>query len=64
MKFYIWFTWDTVHHHQGSVSDTEGSSHLRGEVNVARGVNQVDEETILTLFPLVRAGDKLNIFVT
>ena len=44
-------TWDTVHHHQGSISDPEGSGNLRGEVNVTRGINQVDEEaaSIFTL---------------
>lgn len=39
----------TVHHNQGSVSDTEGSSHLRGEVNVPGWVNQVDQEAIPVL---------------
>merc|ERR1719454_619476 len=38
---------DAVNNNKGSISDTESSSHLTGEVNVARGVNQVNEETIL-----------------
>lgn len=31
---------------------------------MARGVNQVDEETILALFPLVSLGDQVSILVT
>lgn len=44
-------TRDTVHNHQGSISHTECSSYFRGEVNMSRWVNQVDQEagTILGL---------------
>mmetsp|Transcript_18805 Transcript_18805/g.38200 ORF Transcript_18805/g.38200 Transcript_18805/m.38200 type:complete len:850 (-) Transcript_18805:55-2604(-) len=37
-------TLDTVDNHQGSVGDTKSSSHLGGEVNVARGIDEVDDE--------------------
>merc|ERR1712119_47538 len=40
-------TRDTVNHNKGSVSYTEGSCHLGGEVNVAGGVDQIDQETSL-----------------
>jgi len=33
-----------VHHDQGAVSDTESGGHLGGEVDVAGGVNQIDQE--------------------
>ena len=42
-------TTDTVHHHQGSVSDPEGSCDLTGEVNMARRVNEIDEKAIALL---------------
>merc|ERR1719429_566336 len=51
-------TGDTVHHHQSSVSDTESSSHLGGEVNVTRRVDQVDEEA-----KLVRAVSLLGLLL-
>ncbi len=35
-----------VHHHQGSVSDTQGCSDLAGEVDVPGGVDEVDEVVI------------------
>ncbi len=38
-------TRNTVNHHEGSVSHTEGGSHFRGEVDVSGGVDQVDEES-------------------
>lgn len=37
-------TWHAVHNNQGSISDTESSSHFRREVDVTRRVNQVDQE--------------------
>jgi len=37
-------TGDTVDNDQGTVSDTEGSSDLRREVNVTGGIDQVDQE--------------------
>lgn len=45
------FTRDTIHHNQSSIGDTQSSRDLRGEVDVAGRVDQVDEETksILTL---------------
>lgn len=36
---------DAVDDDEGSISDTEGSSDLRGEVDVAWGINKVDQET-------------------
>merc|ERR1719174_2113500 len=38
---------DTVHNNEGSVSDTEGGCDLGGEVNVAGGIDQVDQESEL-----------------
>merc|ERR1719341_1182053 len=40
-------TRDTVDNDKSSVGDTEGSGHFAGEVNVAGGIDQVDEETWL-----------------
>ena len=39
-------TGDAIDDDEGTVSHTEGSSHLRGEVDVSWGVNQVDEESL------------------
>jgi hypothetical protein len=36
-------TFDVVNDDKGAVSDTEGSSDFRGEVDVAWGVDEVDE---------------------
>ncbi len=36
-----------VNNNEGSISDTEGSSDLRGEINVTGGVNEVDEVGVL-----------------
>jgi hypothetical protein len=35
---------DAVHHNQRTVGDTQRGGHLRREVNVARGVDEVDQE--------------------
>mmetsp|Transcript_38448 Transcript_38448/g.84313 ORF Transcript_38448/g.84313 Transcript_38448/m.84313 type:complete len:324 (-) Transcript_38448:218-1189(-) len=40
---------DAVHDNHRSISDTERSSHLRGEVNVARRVNEVDQVRLRSL---------------
>jgi hypothetical protein len=37
---------NTVDDDEGSVSDTKGSSDLRGEVNVTGGVDQVNQESV------------------
>mmetsp|Transcript_13823 Transcript_13823/g.41648 ORF Transcript_13823/g.41648 Transcript_13823/m.41648 type:complete len:552 (+) Transcript_13823:1039-2694(+) len=37
-------TLDAVHHHESTVGHTKGGSHLRGEINVTRRIDQVDEE--------------------
>ena len=42
----IFLTGHTVHHDQGAISDTESSSHFRGEVNVPRGINEIDQKAI------------------
>ncbi|VUC22096.1 unnamed protein product [Clonostachys rosea] len=52
-------TFDGVDDDEGTVSDTESSSNLRGEINVTGGVNQVDQE-VLTIGLL--ANDILDIF--
>ncbi|CAH0021957.1 unnamed protein product [Clonostachys rhizophaga] len=51
-------TFDSVDDDEGTVSDTESSSNLRGEINVTGGVNQVDQE-VLTIGLL--ANDILDI---
>lgn len=56
-------TGDTVHNNKGSISNTESSCHLRGEVNVSGRVNQVDQETLLTLLALVRVGNEHQVFL-
>ena len=53
-------TRDTVHNDEGAVSDTQGSSHLRGEINVPGGVNQIDQEGVV--FFVVVLPDVLHIF--
>lgn len=45
-------TWDTVHHHQGSVGDPEGGGDLGGEVHMTRRIDQVDEEAV-SIFTLL-----------
>lgn len=40
----IWLTWYTVDNDESAVSDSECGSDLAWEVNVAGGVDQVDEE--------------------
>ena len=42
----IFLTGHAVHHDQRTISDTESSSHFRGEVNVAGGVNEIDQKAI------------------
>jgi hypothetical protein len=37
-------TFDAVHHDQRTVGDTQSSGHLRGEIDVTRGVDEVDQE--------------------
>mmetsp|Transcript_10256 Transcript_10256/g.17658 ORF Transcript_10256/g.17658 Transcript_10256/m.17658 type:complete len:841 (-) Transcript_10256:216-2738(-) len=44
---------DAVHHHEGAVGDTERRGHLRGEVNVTGGVDQVDEVLVTVTRALV-----------
>lgn len=53
-------TGDTVDHHQGTISHTEGSSHLGGEVDVPGGINQVDQKAI-AIFALL---DESHVIVT
>mmetsp|Transcript_22997 Transcript_22997/g.40618 ORF Transcript_22997/g.40618 Transcript_22997/m.40618 type:complete len:544 (-) Transcript_22997:17-1648(-) len=36
-------TFNAVNHHHGSVGDSQGCRHLRGEVNVARRIDQIDQ---------------------
>lgn len=52
-------TRNAVNDDEGTVSDTEGSSDLRGEVNVSGGVDQVDQE----LVTLDMLGDILEILL-
>lgn len=70
-------TRDTVHNHQGAISHSQSSSYFRGEVDVSRRVNKVDQKTIaigllldegLVIFPqLVEkwdgATDKIILYV-
>ena len=42
----IFLTGHAVHHDQGAISDTESSSHFRGEVNVPGGINEIDQKAI------------------
>lgn len=39
-------TFDTVNDDKSTVSDTESSSDFRGEINVPRRINQVDQERV------------------
>lgn len=52
-------TGDTVDDDQGTVSDTQSSSDLRGEVNVTGGIDQVDQE----LRAIDLLGDLLEILL-
>lgn len=54
--FGLALTRHAVHHNQGSISDTESSSHFRGEVNVPWGIDQVDQETRAILGLLNEGG--------
>jgi hypothetical protein len=38
-------TFDAINDDKGTISHTEGGSHLRGEVDVSGGIDQVDQET-------------------
>lgn len=53
-------TLNAVHHHQGTVSNAQGSSHLRGEINVTGRVNQVDQ--VVIAFPL--AAEALQLLLS
>merc|ERR1711968_55277 len=53
-------TLDAVDDDKGTVGDTESGSHLRGEVNVAWGVNQVDQESDVDGVPL-GLGERLEV---
>lgn len=53
-------TRDTVHHYQGSVSDPQGRSDLRREVNVTRRIDQVDEEAV-SIFTML---DKRHVVIS
>ena len=46
-------TGHAVNDHEGAVGDPEGGSDLRGEVNVAGGVDEVDEEALAVLLALL-----------
>lgn len=52
-------TGDTVDDDQGTVSDTQSSSDLRGEINVTGGIDQVDQE----LRAIDLLGDLLEILL-
>lgn len=54
--FGLALTRHAVHYNQGSISDTESSSHFRGEVNVPWGIDQVDQETRAILGLLNEGG--------
>ena len=43
----IFLTRHAVNDDQSTIRNTKGSCHLRGEVNVARGIDQVDQESIV-----------------
>lgn len=45
-------TWHTVYHYKSTVSDAQSCCHFGGEIDVTRGVNEVNEEAraILALF--------------
>jgi len=54
-------TLDTVHDDEGTISDTESGGHLGGEVNVPRGVDEVDEETTLGIgLRIVPVNERLD----
>jgi len=54
-------TLDTVHDDEGTISDTESGGHLGGEVNVPRGVDEVDEETTLGIgLRIVLVNERLD----
>ena len=48
-----------VHHHEGSVSDTQSGSDFTGKVNVPWGVDQVDE----VIVALTSASEALQLLV-
>lgn len=52
-------TRDAVHNNKSAVSDTESGGDLRREVHMAGGVDEVNEETILTLLLLVGMGNEV-----
>ena len=41
-------TFDTVDDDEGTVSDSEGSSDFRGEIDVAGRINQIDQESVVS----------------
>jgi hypothetical protein len=52
-------TFDTVDDDKATISDTKGSSDLRREINVTRGVNQVKEE--ITALRVAILGEGLDL---
>jgi len=49
-------TFDAVDNDEGTISDTEGSSDFRGEINVTGRVNKVDQETFLFVITTAFVG--------
>ena len=48
MNTYLWtHPLYHVHHHNGTLTETNCSGHLAGEVHMSRGVNQVNQELFL-----------------
>mmetsp|Transcript_13033 Transcript_13033/g.33263 ORF Transcript_13033/g.33263 Transcript_13033/m.33263 type:complete len:703 (+) Transcript_13033:530-2638(+) len=54
-------TLNAVNHNKSTVSHTEGSRHLRREIDVTRGVDQVDEERVVALALLGEEGGQLGV---
>jgi len=46
-------TLNTIDDDQGTISDTESSRHLRREIDVAWGIDQVDQETLTSILGLL-----------
>ena len=47
MEEHIWFlTWDTVNNNERSIGEAKSGGDFRGEIDVAGGIDLVDEETL------------------
>jgi hypothetical protein len=54
-------TFDAINNDERTIGNTERSSHLRGEINVTRRVNQVDQVVVTVTLDILRESGEVFI---